>query len=85
MQMLQFHGETYTHIHIRTWFSQLNVGAKMWSNLQKRDVITHFADPDFCIIEFHIYVPKALFYTTINAVLQIIFESQGWIAIEAIH
>ena len=43
----------------------------------------HFRNPDFCINEFHI--PKALFCSNINAVLQILFELQGWIAREAIH
>ena len=35
----------------------------------------HFGNPDFYFSEFH--VPKALFCSNINAVLQIDFELQG--------
>ena len=42
-----------------------------------------FGNPEFCTSEF--YIPKALFYSNTNAVLQILFELQGQIAREAIH
>ena len=35
----------------------------------------HFIKPDFCISEF--YIPKALFCSSINVVLQIFFELQA--------
>ena len=41
----------------------------------KPDIMMHFLNPDFCISEF--YIPKALFYSNINVVLQIVFELQG--------
>ena len=45
---------------------------------QKPDIITHFGNPTFYISEF--YIPKPLFCSNINAVLQIVFKSQGYIA-----
>ena len=44
----------------------------------------HFGNPDFYITEF--YIPKALFCSDTNAVLQIVFELQIKLeAREAIH
>ena len=48
----------------------------MLPDLLKPDIITHIiGNPDFCISEF--YIPKALFYSNANAVLQMLFELQG--------
>ena len=47
--------------------------------MQKPDVVTDFWNPDFCISKSH--VPKALFHSNTNIVLQIVFE----LAREAIH
>ena len=55
----------------------------MWPGLQKPKIMIHFRNPDFCYSEFHI--PKALFCSNINAVLQIVFELQEYIAKEAIY
>ena len=44
----------------------------MWPSLPKPDIMTHFWKIIFCISEF--YIPKALFYSNTNAVLQILFE-----------
>ena len=40
-------------------------------DLQKPDIMTNFWKSDFCISEF--YIPKALFYSNINVLLQTIF------------
>ena len=53
----------------------LNNIKQLWSDLQKPNITMHFGNPDFCITEF--YIPKALFCSNTNAVLQILFELQG--------
>ena len=58
----------------KTLAKRLPVIQYMWPDLPKPDIMTHFGNPDFCISEF--YIPKALFCSNINAVLQILFELQ---------
>ena len=52
-----------------------NLSLNMWPDLPKPDKWRIFGNPDFCISEF--YIPKALFCSNTNAVLQILFELQG--------
>ena len=58
---------TEGHMYICTY-----VCINMWPDLRKPDIMTHFWKS-----MNELYKPKALFYSNINAILQIVFELQG--------